>query len=119
GVEREPLEPRGKLAQLDDGRGAAGGNGGEGVGEGVRHAARLPGASCPRPVASARAIRRCGELLRAIEPSTGGRPEKLGGAPPQVSRSQAARDAGLSRDQKRTPLRGAAAHDRAEQWTAT
>src|SRR5262245_25428783 len=52
----------------------------------------------------ARAIRRCGELLRQIRPDRGGRPasEKLGGAPPQVSRSQAARDAGMSRDQKHT-----------------
>lgn len=55
----------------------------------------------------ARAIRRCGELLRAIKAGTGGRPEreKPVGAPPQVSRSQAARDAGLSRDQKVAALR--------------
>jgi len=56
-----------------------------------------------------RAVRRCGELLRAIEPSPGGRPsETRGGDPPSLSRSQAAHDAGLSRDQKRTALRVAA-----------
>lgn len=61
----------------------------------------------------ARAIRRCGELLHAITPAPGGRPEKLRGALPLVSRAQAARDAGLSRDQKRTALRvaGIAAED--------
>jgi hypothetical protein len=52
----------------------------------------------------ARAIKRCGELLRAIKEHQGGRP-KLGAAAPQVSRSQAVRDAGLSRDQKRDALR--------------
>ena len=51
----------------------------------------------------ARAIRRCGELLRAIKEHPGGR--KPVGAPPHVSRSQAARDAGLSKDQKVSALR--------------
>jgi len=52
----------------------------------------------------ARAINRCGELLRAITPAKNQHPEPArGGAPP--SRSQAARDAGLSRDQKRDALR--------------
>jgi len=51
----------------------------------------------------ARAIRKCGELLRAIKAAKGG---VVGGAHPQVGgRSQAARDAGLSREQKRTALR--------------
>lgn len=54
----------------------------------------------------ARAIRRCGELLREIKPSKGGRPpEKLGGTPPLVSRAQAAKDAGLSSDQRKQALR--------------
>jgi hypothetical protein len=53
----------------------------------------------------ARAIRRCGELLKAMKPAknqhegNGAR----GGVSP--SRAQAARDAGLSRDQKHTALR--------------
>lgn len=54
----------------------------------------------------ARAIRRCGELLREIAPSKGGRPtEKLVGAPTPVSRTQAAKHAGLSRNQKVQALR--------------
>jgi hypothetical protein len=55
----------------------------------------------------ARAIRRCGELLAALErPQQGGRPtQNNGGGGPPVSRAQAARDAGLSRDQKREALR--------------
>ena len=53
----------------------------------------------------ARPIRRCGEVLKAMKPGknqhegNGAR----GGVPP--SRAQAARDAGLSRDQKHTALR--------------
>ncbi len=50
----------------------------------------------------ARAIRRCGELLKAIEPSKGGQPTR-GGDP--LSRGAAADRAGLSRDQRRTALR--------------
>lgn len=54
----------------------------------------------------ARAIRRCGELLKEIErPEQGGRPRKNGGHAPPVSRSAAAAAAGLSRDQKRDALR--------------
>jgi hypothetical protein len=53
----------------------------------------------------ARAYKRCGELLREYPEHPGGRPGKLVEAAPQVSRSQAARDAGLSRDQKVTALR--------------
>ena len=52
----------------------------------------------------ARAIRRCGELLREIK-TTPGRPRKGGDAP---TKSSAARDAGLSRDQKVQALRVAA-----------
>jgi hypothetical protein len=52
-----------------------------------------------------RAVRRCGELLKAIAPKeTLGRP-KVGGPPPPFTRTQAAADAGLSRDQKRTAQR--------------
>lgn len=54
----------------------------------------------------ARAIRRCGELLRAIKPSDApGRPRANGGGTPTISRAQAAKDAGLSRDQRVTALR--------------
>ena len=54
----------------------------------------------------ARAIQRCGVLLRQIaRKEQAGRPLKNGGSGPPISRSQAARDAGLSRDQKRTALR--------------
>ena len=54
----------------------------------------------------ARATRRCGELLQAIDRAEqGGRPKKNGGHTPPVSREQAAKDSGLSRDQKRTALR--------------
>jgi len=54
----------------------------------------------------ARAIRRCGELLRAIKrPEQGGRPTKNGGGSAPVSRAQAGRDAGLSRDQRRDAIR--------------
>jgi len=54
----------------------------------------------------ARAIRRCGELLRAIKPSDEpGRPRNNGVGAHPISRSQAASDAGLSRHQKRDALR--------------
>ena len=62
----------------------------------------------------ARAIKRCGELLREFKPGKGGRPKKNGkpgGELPLVSRAQAARDAGMSRDQKRTALRVASIPD--------
>ncbi len=55
----------------------------------------------------ARAIRRCGELLKSIPASKGGDPSLFarGDAPTSVTRSQAAEDAGMSRDQKVTALR--------------
>ena len=54
----------------------------------------------------ARAIQRCGELLKAIEAGRAGRPpEKSTPAPTQISRSKAARDAGMSQRQKETALR--------------
>lgn len=54
----------------------------------------------------ARAIRRCGELLKQIErPEQGGRPKKNGGGAAPVSRAAAASAAGLSRDQRRDALR--------------
>lgn len=54
----------------------------------------------------ARAIRRCGELLKLIDrPEHGGRPAKNPDGTDTVSRSQAARDAGLSERQKVTALR--------------
>jgi hypothetical protein len=54
----------------------------------------------------ARAIKRCGQLLRQIErPATGGRPAKNHDGTVTVSRSQAAADAGLSERQKVTALR--------------
>lgn len=59
-----------------------------------------------------RAIRRCGELLKAMEPQPGKRTDipvvtavqPRGDVPPR-SRTEAARDAGLSRDQQKTALR--------------
>lgn len=59
----------------------------------------------------ARAIKRCGELLKRIKASKGGRPSKTRGSTPPSSRAQAARDADLTRDQKRTALRVAAVPD--------
>jgi hypothetical protein len=53
----------------------------------------------------ARAIRRCGELLRAISPGRGGQPAHSTRGRVAPSRNAAARDAGLSRDQKRDALR--------------
>jgi hypothetical protein len=54
----------------------------------------------------ARAIRRCGELLRAIpRPEQGGRPAKNGVDAYPVSRAQAGREAGLSRHQQREAMR--------------
>src|ERR1019366_7293595 len=49
-----------------------------------------------------RAIRRCGELLKQIEPSKGGQPTHDGAG---TSRTKAATDAGLSERQKVTALR--------------
>lgn len=50
-----------------------------------------------------RAVRRCGELLNAIEPATGAHLKS--GSAPTLSRKQAAKDAGLSRDQGITAVR--------------
>jgi len=56
----------------------------------------------------ARAIRRLGELLKAIEPSGGGRPSKTGtAAGTSLTRKQAAASAGVSKRQKDTALRDA------------
>lgn len=53
----------------------------------------------------ARAIRKCGELLKQIERGPGKPPKQNGGDAPTITRASAARDAGLSRDQKITALR--------------
>jgi len=54
-----------------------------------------------------RAVRRCGELLKAIAPrDTAGPPNRKGDH--TITRTQAAADAGLSEHQKRTALRVAA-----------
>ncbi len=55
----------------------------------------------------ARAIARCGALLRSIAPARGGDRgnSATGGRSPVGTRTSAARDAGMSRDQKRTALR--------------
>jgi hypothetical protein len=52
----------------------------------------------------ARATRRCGELLKQVPPATGAHLSKKGDTPP-LSRKQAATDAGLSDDQRKTALR--------------
>jgi hypothetical protein len=53
----------------------------------------------------ARAITRCGELLKSIPPDKGGRPsETHTGTDTGLSRSQAAADAGMSKRQKDTAL---------------
>ena len=54
----------------------------------------------------ARAIRRCGELLKQIEPANGARTDKpRDGADPKLTRKQAATDAGLSERQRKTAIR--------------
>lgn len=54
----------------------------------------------------ARAISRCGELLKQIEPGkTGPKPELQEGDLPQLTRTQAAEQAGLSEHQRKTALR--------------
>jgi len=54
----------------------------------------------------ARAVRRCGELLKEIEKAQGGvRRNQGGGVSPLVSRKQAAADAGLSPDQAKESIR--------------
>jgi hypothetical protein len=55
------------------------------------------------------ATRRCGELMEQFRKPEPGQPRKNGGgSPPILTASGAARDAGLSRDQKRQALRIAA-----------
>lgn len=55
----------------------------------------------------ARAIRRCGELLKQIEPSKGGRPsnETQDAAVQRFTRTDVATEAGLSERQRKTALR--------------
>ncbi|MFO1351884.1 MAG: hypothetical protein U1F68_14920 [Gammaproteobacteria bacterium] len=56
----------------------------------------------------ARAIRRCGELLRQVEPNKGGDPSLFvaqDGTVPRVTRTNAATKAGLSERQRKTALR--------------
>jgi hypothetical protein len=54
----------------------------------------------------ARAIRRCGELLKEIEKAQPGPKELKGGGPPQLSpRKEAAKQAGLSPDQAKQSIR--------------
>jgi hypothetical protein len=54
----------------------------------------------------ARAITRCGELLKAIQPASGNQYTVLQeGALPKQTREQAAEDAGLSEHQRKTALR--------------
>jgi hypothetical protein len=56
-----------------------------------------------------RAYQRCGELLQQFEPGkTGPKPELQDGAVPQLTRTDAAKDAGLSERQRKTALRVAA-----------
>jgi hypothetical protein len=52
----------------------------------------------------ARAVKRCGALLQEIKPSPG-RQKESGGTLPRFSRTQAARDAGMSDDQRKNALR--------------
>lgn len=52
----------------------------------------------------ARAIRRCGELLRQIEPGTGAHWENKRDGTDTLTRNEAAREAGLSERQKVTAL---------------
>jgi len=53
----------------------------------------------------ARAIRRCGELLKQIAPARGANQNIQEGARPNVTRESAATDAGLSEHQRKTALR--------------
>jgi len=51
------------------------------------------------------AVRRCGELLKQIEPARGANQNIQDGAVPKVTRESAATDAGLSERQRKTALR--------------
>jgi hypothetical protein len=53
----------------------------------------------------ARAVRRCGELLKEIEPDKGGRPKTQERTLPSFTRAGAAAAAGLSEHQRKTSLR--------------
>jgi hypothetical protein len=53
----------------------------------------------------ARAIRRCGKLLKQVEPQQGGDRRSKGGRPPVDSRKAVAESAGLSDHQRKTALR--------------
>ncbi|MET0166430.1 MAG: hypothetical protein ABWY64_18945 [Tardiphaga sp.] len=54
----------------------------------------------------ARAIDRCGDLLREIEPAGGERTDlDADGSVPRLTRESAASDAGLSERQRKTALR--------------
>lgn len=53
----------------------------------------------------ARAIRRCGELLKQIEPARGANQNIREGTLPKVTRKFAAADAGMSEHQRKTALR--------------
>ena len=53
----------------------------------------------------ARAIRRCGELLVEIKDINRGRPKILDGGVPNLTRTRAAQEAGLSERQRKTALR--------------
>jgi len=53
----------------------------------------------------ARALKRCGELLREIEPSRGANQHIRAGALPKVTRTLAATNAGLSEHHRKTALR--------------
>jgi len=53
----------------------------------------------------AKAIRRCGELLKEVAKQHGANQNIKGGAPPQVTRKSVAESAGLSDDQRKTALR--------------
>jgi hypothetical protein len=53
----------------------------------------------------ARAIRRCGELLKQIKPARGANQNIRAGTGPKAGRKQAAADAGLSARQRKTALR--------------
>lgn len=53
----------------------------------------------------ARAIRRCGELAKEIEPSKGGRPGKTGAGAHPSSRKSAGTEAGMSTHQLKQAIR--------------
>ncbi len=53
----------------------------------------------------ARAVRRCGELLREIEPKRGANQNIGAGGDPKVTRKRAATNAGMSERQRKTALR--------------